>query len=116
MTKNPEVSNYIKEAPQIILDIRKLCLEVLSGYKEEMHYKMPCYVRSGEVEVAFANQKNYVSLYILKHDVMQKNASLLSAINHGRGCIRFKKSDILDVTLVTKLLNDTILSSAEPCT
>ena len=35
----------------------------------------------GEVEVAFASQKSYISFYILKQEVLDKHRSALAGIN-----------------------------------
>ncbi len=35
-----------------------------------MTYGMPCYEKKKIFEVAFASQKNFIALYILKQDVM----------------------------------------------
>lgn len=60
------VEEYLAEAPEqrrpALETLRRLCLDELSGYDEEMRYGMPSYSRDGTVEVAFASQKNYVSL------------------------------------------------------
>jgi len=65
----PDVASYLEEAPadrrECLDAIRNACREVLGDYNEGMDYGMPSYRRDGEVEVAFASQKNYISLYIL---------------------------------------------------
>ncbi|MBK5109597.1 MAG: DUF1801 domain-containing protein [Anaerolineales bacterium] len=50
--------------------IRELCQEHLAEFEESMQYGMPSYSRDGTVEVAFASQKNNISLYILRTDVL----------------------------------------------
>lgn len=37
-----------------------------------MEYGMPAYKRNGAVQVAFANQKQYISLYALKGEVVER--------------------------------------------
>lgn len=66
-----------------------------------------------EVGVAFASQRNYISLYVLKTDVMAANADLLSQLKVGKGCIQFATPKRVDLTIVRKLLADT-QASAEP--
>ena len=61
-----DVSTYLEEVPENRQDslekMRALCLEILDGYEENMEYGMPSYKKKdGEVEVAFASQKNYIS-------------------------------------------------------
>jgi len=64
------VATYLEEAPadrrECLNAVRDICREVLGDHNEGMDYGMPSYRRDGEVEVAFASQKNYISLYILK--------------------------------------------------
>jgi uncharacterized protein YdhG (YjbR/CyaY superfamily) len=72
----PDVAAYLEEVPadrrECLDAIRNVCREVLDGYDEGMDFGMPSYRRDGEVEVAFANQKNYISLYIRKQDVLEE--------------------------------------------
>lgn len=48
------------------------------GYEESMVYGMP-YSRDGTVEVAFASQKNDISLYVLKQEVFDNHRQALRA-------------------------------------
>lgn len=67
-SKAKDVTTYIQEATAerqtYLAKLRELCLEVLTGYQEGMDYGMPSYKQNGTIEVGFANQKNYISLYI----------------------------------------------------
>ena len=67
------------------------------------------------VEVAFASQKNHISLYILKTDVMAANADLLSPLKAGKSCIRFASPKRVDLVTVRKLLADTHASTEPVC-
>lgn len=49
---------------------------------------MPGYTTNGVVEVGFASQKQYISLYILKEDVVQVNRAALQGLSVGKYCIR----------------------------
>ena len=69
-----------------------------------MDYTLPCYKRQDEVEVAFANQKNYISIYFLKEGVISRNKALLKGLNLGKGCIRYMKPEKIDLGIVKKLL------------
>ena len=118
-SKAKDVTTYILEAPterQVYLArLRELCLEVLTGYQEEMDYGMPGYKKNGIIEVGFASQKNYISLYILKEDVVQANRALLNGLNVGKGCIRFSNLNKMDMDVVRKLLEDTVKSKNPAC-
>jgi uncharacterized protein YdhG (YjbR/CyaY superfamily) len=120
-TQATDVNTYLLEVPDdrraALEHLRQLCLEVLEGYEEDIRYGMPCYTRPGaaEPEVAFASQKNYISLYILKQDVMQANRHLLGGASLGKGCIRYSKPARIDFDVVKKLLLETRTSSNEIC-
>ena len=114
------VDDYLREVPEIRRDalerLRELCLKILDGYEESMEYRMPSYKKSGgEVEVAFASQKNYISFYILKEDVLNKYRDALAGINLGKGCIRYRRPQQIDFKIVEQLLIDSHQSDSEIC-
>ena len=116
-----DVDTYLEEVPQArqaaLTRLRKLCREVLAGYEESMEYGMPGYKRSvdGEIEVAFASQKNYISFYIMRKDVLDKHRDLLAGLNLGKGCIRYSKPEKIDFDVVRQLLADSAQSKGEIC-
>ena len=118
-SKAKDVAAYIQEAPAerraYLSRLRALCLEVLDGYEEVMEYGMPGYKRNGVGEVGFASQKNYISLYIVKADVVQANRELLGGLSVGKGCIRYSSVKKMDFDVVRKLLEDTVRSTGEVC-
>jgi len=114
-----DVTTYIQEAPaerqEYLAQLRELCLEILTGYEEVMEYGMPGYKKNGTGEVGFASQKNYISLYILKEDVVQANRELLKGLSVGKGCIRYSNLKKMDKGVIRKLLVDTVNSNSIPC-
>jgi len=93
-SKAQSVDEYLREVPEdrqaTLSQLRKLCLDILVGYEESMAYGMPSYKRpDNEIEVAFASQKNYISLYILRTDVMNAHRDSLKVrgVSFGKGCI-----------------------------
>ncbi len=119
-SKAKNVEEYLKEVPEIRRDsleqMRKLCLEILDGYEESMEYGMPSYKKSGgDVEVAFASQKNYISFYVLKEDVLNKHRADLKGLNVGKGCIRYSKPEKINFEIVRKLLSESHQSKSEIC-
>ncbi|HEX8599446.1 MAG TPA: DUF1801 domain-containing protein [Chloroflexia bacterium] len=93
--------------------LRQLCRDKLPGYEESMQYGMPSYSKDGTVEISFNSQKNYISFYVLKKDVMDRYREQLQ--DCGKGCIRYRKPDQIDFDVVEKLLEGTAESSAEIC-
>lgn len=66
---------------------------------------MPSYkVPGSEVEVAFASQKNYISLYILKEAVLDEFRPALAGLNLGKGCVRYTKPEKMDYEVIEQLL------------
>ncbi|MBT4512515.1 MAG: DUF1801 domain-containing protein [Chloroflexi bacterium] len=120
-SKANDVDAYLVEVPEDRLEaltrLRKLCQEVLAGYEESMEYGMPSYKKGkdGEVEVAFASQKNYISFYILRQDVFNQHRELLSGLNLGKGCIRYSKPEKIDFDVVRQLLVGSAQSEGEIC-
>ena len=95
--------------------LRNLCVKALRGYEESMEYGMPCYKRNGNIEVAYASQKNYISIYGLKKGVIDAHRPLLVSANVGKGCIRYSKPEKLDFPLLEKLLIATRESDEVVC-
>ena len=114
-----DVSSYLQQVPterqETLMKLRQLCLETLESYEEGMDYGMPSYKKDGTVEVAFASQKNYISLYILKQDVMDAHRELLKGVSLGKGCIRYSKPDKINFDVVKKLLVGTSQSTNKIC-
>lgn len=113
------VGDYLVEIPkkriQALNKLRQLCLKHLPEYEESMAYKMPSYKRGGQVEVAFASQKQHICIYFLKHDVMLNNKEQLKGLNHGKGCIRFSNPEKINYQLLTNLLKQTVESDSLIC-
>src|SRR5271166_3880124 len=84
--------------------LRDLCVKCLVGYQEGMDYGMPCYKKNGIIEVGFASQKNYISLYVLKKSVVDAHRAELAGANIGKGCIRFSRPEKLDFNVIERLL------------
>lgn len=118
-SKAPDVSAYMRQlagprrAPMARL--RHLCQQSLKDYEECMAYGMPAYKRQGVVEVAFASQAQYISLYVMKKDVVDRHRKALTACQIGKGCIRFRRPDQIDFAAVEALLRDVAKSTAEVC-
>ncbi|MBX3051903.1 MAG: DUF1801 domain-containing protein [Caldilineaceae bacterium] len=113
------VTEYLTEVPvprlEALQKLRQLCQQTLDGYTESMEYGMPSYSKEGAVEVAFASQKSYISLYILKQEVLDKHRPALAGINLGKGCIRYSSPKEIDFAVVKALLADTVASDEDIC-
>ena len=120
-SKAATVAAYLKEVPKdrktALKKLRKICLEALKDYDECMNYGMPCYKnkKTGDIEIAFASQKNYISLYILKHSVLNKNRLLLRGLIVGKSCIKYTKVEKMDFQVIHQLIADSFSSTDKVC-
>jgi uncharacterized protein YdhG (YjbR/CyaY superfamily) len=115
----PTVAAYINEQPDdwrpVLKKLRAACRRGLDGYTEAMAYGMPAYSRDGQIEVTFGKQAHYLSLYILKQPVFEAHRVDLTGLSLGKGCIRYRRPDQIDWSVVASLLSDTHASACEIC-
>ncbi|MGW2558252.1 iron chaperone [Streptomyces sp. NPDC001514] len=116
-----DVGGYLAEVVEpdrltVLVRIRELCRTELDGYEEVMAYGMPAYRRpGGEPEIAFANQKQYISFYLMRPDVREGFEGRLADQDMGRGCLRFRRTEQVDFDLVRDLLKATAAGPGEVC-
>ncbi len=113
------VEAYFSEVPEkrlaALTHLRELCQKHLPDHVEDMTYNMPSYSANGQVEVAYACQKQHISVYFLVHSVMLDHADRLEGINHGKGCLRFGNPNKIDFTLIANLLDATRDAEEQIC-
>ena len=118
-SKAPDVQTYIEHVPverrAALEKLRSLCRKNLTGYEECMAHGLPAYKRNGVLEVAFASQKQYIALYVLKKDVLDEFRDALSASSIGKGCVRFTRPDRIDFNVIERLLRRNADSQSSPC-
>jgi hypothetical protein len=112
-SKARSVDEYLESLPadrrDAVTRLRDVCRKTLTGYEESMGWGMPCYGKKGEApEIAFASQKNYISLYVFKTSVVKKNLALLKGLGIGKSCINYAKPEKLDFKVIRKLLNESL--------
>lgn len=109
-----DVDAYIAAAApgrqEALRALRDACREHLPGFTEEIRYGMPTYVRDGEPELSFASQKQYLSLYVQRPDVLDRHRDELAHLDVGRSCIRYRRVDQIDHDLVRTMLTETAAS------
>ncbi|MBF6296915.1 DUF1801 domain-containing protein [Nocardia amamiensis] len=110
-SKASDVDAYLAEVPEArraaLSRLRELCRAELTGFTEVMSYGMPCYERAGVGEIAFANQKQYISFYLLRADVRAAFSDRLAGHDMGKGCLRFRTPERVEFELVRDLLRAT---------
>ncbi|MBR8743460.1 iron chaperone [Nocardiopsis sp. MG754419] len=103
-----DVDHYLAEIPDAhraaMEGLRDLFRSELGGFAEVMAHGMPTYRRDGTVSAGFALQKRYVSIYVLREDVIAAFADRLAGHDRGKGCLRFRRPEDIDTDLVRDLL------------
>ena len=94
-----------KDRLEDMLTLQKLIIEFFPNMVEDMAYKLPTYSFQNLKICAIANQKNYMSLYIMNYDLLDNFKEKLNAFNCVKSCITFKKMDEKTVLLFKKILN-----------
>ncbi|WP_448626740.1 iron chaperone [Geodermatophilus sp. URMC 64] len=118
---NPDVDTYVEQAPENRREglrlLRDLCREHLHGFTEIVRYRMPGYVREegAEGEIGFAAQKQYLSFYVTRTDVMAAHRDRLIGLDVGKGCIRYRRTDQIDVAVVRSILEMTAATRGPVC-
>ena len=103
-------------ADRVVLEAwRERCHELPPDFHEDFRHGMPCYVRDGAVELAFAAQKRYLSLYILRTDVLDSHRDRTSGYSVGKGCVRFPRGRPVDLELVASLVRATGATTGPVC-
>ncbi len=115
----PSVDAYMEEVPHArrgALDaLRAQCRALLVGFDEAMVYGMPSYSRDGQVEIAFASQKSYISFYVLRSDVLNGHRGEFGNASLGKGCVRFRTPEQIETRVIAALLEDTSASIGPVC-
>jgi len=68
-----------------------------------MEYGLPSYFLGGP-SIGFAAQKGNLALYVCEAKLVARFKSRLGTKDCGKGCIRFKEIDQLDLGVVAKML------------
>ncbi|MBB3085011.1 iron chaperone [Geodermatophilus sabuli] len=121
VTPDPAVDEYVDQVtgprrPAVLL-LRDLCRTHLEGFTEGMRYGMPAYWREGVDTggIAFAAQQQYLSLYVLRTDVVAAHRDRLAGLSVGKGCIRYRRPEDLDAEVVRSMLEMTATSEGPGC-
>ena len=114
-----DVDSYLTQVPEgrraVLTEIRDACRRLLAGFAESMSYGMPTYSRDGTAEIAWASQKRYISLYVMRADVLNVHRGQLSGLDVGKGCIRYRSPAAVDFTVVHSMLTAVAASRGPVC-
>jgi hypothetical protein len=121
LAPDPAVDAYVEQSSSPRSDglriLRDLCRTHLDGFVETMRYGMPAYLREGteEGEIGFKLQKQYLSFYVLRTDVLDAHRDRLDGLNVGKGCVRYRRSDQIDPEVVRSILERTASTRGPIC-
>ena len=114
-----DVDSYLAQVPEgrraVLSELREVCCSLLPDFAESMSYGMPAYSRDGVAEVAWASQKRYISLYVMRADVIAAQRELLAGLDVGKGCIRYRSPAAVDFTVVRSMLTAVAASRGPVC-
>lgn len=112
------VDDYIAQAPEerrhMLERLRDECRDRLAGFEEGIDYRMPSYRRDGVVELCFASQSRYISLYV-EPDVLDAHRDRLAGLNLGKSCVRYRDPDDVDWDVVASMLDATAATRGPVC-
>ncbi|MCE7996768.1 MAG: DUF1801 domain-containing protein [Roseivirga sp.] len=91
-----------------LLELRELIFEKAPGLKEGIRYKMLSYEDDRGVPFQLNAQRGYVSFYVGDASKIDSTGELLEGINVGKGCLRFKKSNVLANTRMDEFIQKAI--------
>jgi hypothetical protein len=84
-----------------------------------MKYGLPGYwrgpVAEGEGEIGFAAQRQYLSCYVVRTDVMAAHRDRLADLSLGKGCIRYRRPEQMDEIVVRSILEMTAATRGPIC-
>ena len=102
------VDAYLDEAPPerraALARLRALARTIHPDADECIDYGMAVFKRDDVMRFAFASQKNYISLYGLGADAIERHRAALKGADLGKGCVRYRKADAIDFALVETMM------------
>lgn len=100
-------AEYLAAVPEtqiaLVRHLRSLILHAAPDAREEIRYGMLCYDESGAL-FGLAAQKHFVGLYVMATKALEEMADELESLDHGKGCLRFKRLDSVPTALIARLL------------
>lgn len=99
----PERSREVKKVWDVVRE------NIAAGYSEEIGPKFLTFKAGEEWYVALANQKNYISLYLMPVYVCPELKARLDAsgkkLKCGKSCINFKSADDLPLEVIAEIVS-----------
>jgi uncharacterized protein YdhG (YjbR/CyaY superfamily) len=103
------------ERRAIFDQLREACKAELSGWEERMEWGMPGYGPSGERNVvSFNDQKRHIAFYA-GQTAVERFGDALVGVDCGKGCVRYRRPDQVDLDTVRAMLRDIRSRSGPMC-
>ena len=87
-----------------LLRLRMLIMGIWPTIVEDMDREMPTYHLNGHTLFALANHKEYMTLYIFPHDLLDAFKKDLLIHRHGRSCLRFRHLEEKTIDLFDRVI------------
>lgn len=114
-----DVDGYLALVPDgrraVLSEMRDACRALLTGFYESMSYGMPAYSHDGITEIALASQKQYISLYVMRGDVLDAHREQHACLSVGKGRIRYRSTAAVDFAVVRSMLTAVAASHRSAC-
>jgi uncharacterized protein YdhG (YjbR/CyaY superfamily) len=105
----------VPDAQRPLFDhLRTLIQASAPGLTEGVRWGMLSYEDTGAL-FALAAQKNYVGLYVMATEALKNMAVELEAVDHGKGCLRFKKLERVPTETISRLLTHALALREREC-
>ena len=89
-------------------ELRSLIKSKAPSLEEGINYKMLSYGDAQGNVFHLNAQRNYVSLYVGDIEKIDPDGTLLTGLNCGKGCIRFKKSASVKESRIDEFIEQTM--------
>lgn len=98
----------------LLAHLRGLIREAVPAAREEIRWGMLSYDHGGAL-FGLGAQKHFVGLYVMATQAVNDMAKELSAIDHGKGCLRFKRLDAVPTETIRQLLAHAASTNEREC-
>jgi uncharacterized protein YdhG (YjbR/CyaY superfamily) len=89
---------------QTLEQLRLLIKKKAPQLREGIAYKMLSYSDAAGIVFGLNAQKHYVSFYVGDTHKVDPSGALLEGLERGKGCIRFKKKDVVAETKIDEFI------------
>jgi len=92
---------------EALASLRELIKDKAPELAEGVDYKMLSYRDAAGVVFYLNAQKHYVSLYVGDASKVDPSGELLQGLDRGKGCVRFKRRDVVAGTRIAEFIERT---------